>query len=85
VLEDGFEDAHRRRTAIAAAEVVAALEALGIRSILLKGPSIGRWLYEEGESGQGSRLHPPPAPSRHPNSRGFLAWRSARCLELDSQ
>jgi hypothetical protein len=31
-------------------EVVSALEAAGIRTILLKGPAIARWLYAEGES-----------------------------------
>ncbi len=44
------EAAHRRRTDIAATELVAALESVGIRSILLKGPAIARWLYEEDEN-----------------------------------
>ena len=35
---------------MAAVELVAALEAVGMRSILLKGPAIKRWLYAEGES-----------------------------------
>jgi hypothetical protein len=50
MLEDEFEVAHRRRTDLAAAELVTALEAAGVRSILLKGPSIARWLYREGAS-----------------------------------
>ena len=44
------EAAHRRRSDSAAVELTAALEAAGIRSILLKGPSAQRWLYAEGET-----------------------------------
>jgi hypothetical protein len=43
------EEIHRRGTDIATAELVTALEAVDIRSILLKGPSIGRWLYADGK------------------------------------
>ena len=43
------EAAHRHRSDLAAVELVAALEAVGIRSILLKGPAFKRWLYAEGE------------------------------------
>ena len=45
----GAEVEHRRRTDNATAELVAALDAAGICSILLKGPSIARWLYDDGE------------------------------------
>ena len=44
------EAAHRRRSDSAAVELTAALEAAGIRSILLKGPSAKRWLYAEDET-----------------------------------
>jgi hypothetical protein len=44
-----FEVVHRRRTDTAAVEVTAALQAAGIRSILLKGPALKRWLYAEEE------------------------------------
>ena len=49
MAEDEFEVAHRRRTDTATVELVAALDASGVRSILLKGPSIARWLYADGE------------------------------------
>ena len=45
-----LEEAHQLRSDIAASELIAALEAAGIHSILLKGPAIARWLYGEGES-----------------------------------
>lgn len=44
------EAAHRRRSDSAAVELTAALEAAGIRSILLKGPSAQRWLYAKDET-----------------------------------
>jgi Uncharacterised nucleotidyltransferase len=44
------KETQTRLNDIAAAELVAAIEAAGIASILLKGPSIARWLYAEGES-----------------------------------
>jgi putative nucleotidyltransferase-like protein len=47
--EHEFEVEHRRRSDSAAVEVTAALEAAGIRSILLKGPALKRWLYAEDE------------------------------------
>lgn len=36
---------------VVTAEIVGALNAAGIRNILLKGPSIARWIYDEGERG----------------------------------
>jgi hypothetical protein len=40
--------AHALARDVATAEVVEALRALGVRSIVLKGPSIARWLYVDG-------------------------------------
>jgi hypothetical protein len=45
-----FEEAQRRRNDVAAVEIIEALEASGIRSVLLKGPAIARWLYAEDET-----------------------------------
>jgi len=42
-----YVHARRLRVDTATEEVVGALEMAGIRSILLKGPSIARWLYDE--------------------------------------
>jgi hypothetical protein len=42
-------EAQRLRIDVAAAEVTAAFDAAGIPSILLKGPAIAHWLYEDGE------------------------------------
>ena len=50
MVDNDFEVEHRRRTDIATIELTAALEAAGIRSILLKGPAIKLWLYAEDES-----------------------------------
>ncbi len=50
VVENEFEVEHRRRTDIATVELMAALQAAGIRSILLKGPSVQRWLYADHET-----------------------------------
>ena len=44
------EAGHRRRTDTATVELTAALEAAGVRSILLKGPATKRWLYAESEN-----------------------------------
>jgi hypothetical protein len=40
----------RLRLEAATGDVIRAFEISGVQSILLKGPSIARWLYEEGES-----------------------------------
>ena len=50
MVEHDFEAKHRRRTDTATVELTAALEAAGIHSILLKGPSAQRWLYAEDET-----------------------------------
>jgi hypothetical protein len=41
--------AHALARDVATAEVVEALRAAGVRSIVLKGPSIARWLYADGQ------------------------------------
>lgn len=45
-----LDEALRLRNDVVAAEVIGALRASGIRSILLKGPSVARWLYDDNES-----------------------------------
>jgi hypothetical protein len=42
--------AHVLRVDLVTAEVVSALRRAGVRPILLKGPSIARWLYADGEA-----------------------------------
>ena len=44
------EEAQKLRNDVAAAELVSALRASSIRTILLKGPAFARWLYNENES-----------------------------------
>jgi Uncharacterised nucleotidyltransferase len=43
-----LREAQKLRNDVAAAEAVAAFDAVGIASILLKGPAIERWLYSDG-------------------------------------
>src|SRR5690349_6557925 len=44
------EEAQKLRNDVVAAELIGALRESRIRTILLKGPSVSRWLYEKNES-----------------------------------
>ena len=45
-----LEEDAKLRNDVAAAELISTLDAAGIESILIKGPSVSRWLYDEAES-----------------------------------
>jgi len=64
--------AHNLSVDLVTAEVVAALEAAGVKSILLKGPSVARWLYD----GPGLRAYADcdllVAPREFPRAQGVL-------------
>jgi putative nucleotidyltransferase-like protein len=47
--DPAFRVEHRRLTDTATVEIVHALESSSVPAILLKGPSIARWLYEDAE------------------------------------
>lgn len=73
------------RSDVAAAEIVRALSHAGIRSIVLKGPSVARWLYSEDESrpyGDVDLLVSPPDFERAESAAAELGFRH---LDLESQ
>ena len=78
------EAAHRRRSDSAAVELTAALEAAGIRSILLKGPSAQRWLYAEDETRHYWDIDLLVSPAELPRAEAVAAGLGFEPLSSDS-
>ncbi len=77
-------EAQKLRNDVAAAEAIKALDREGIPSILIKGPAIAGWLYDEGENRPYGDVDLLVAPVDFARAEGVLAGLGFERLELQS-